>query len=267
MAAVAVGVGWGVGQLLNDLVDVDADAVDAPDRPAVRGLLPEGPTALVAVAIGVAVTVALSLSHSLGWLLAMVSAALMLAYSPAKGLPALGNLTHGALMAWLCLIGASVAMPQSISSTWLGSRGRRSPALAPWLRCTCRATTRRIAPATRGRATARWRRCSASAAAPCRGCRWPWRSTRSRGAPGWSRAPPRWGCGRSRRRSLLGSVGRSALGGDGASALSGYRFTVHSTAAGLIALTPAALGASGAVVFLAVATLLIEIAFWLSPNP
>ena len=267
VAAVAVGVAWGVGQLLNDLVDLEADAVDAPDRPAVRGLLPEGPTALVAVALGVAVTVALALTHPLGWLLAIVSAALMLVYSPAKGIPALGNLTHGALMAWLCLLGAGVAAPRvdlievareawpaiacvgALAALYLQGNYEKDRA------GDARAGYRTLATllGVRGSALVR-----VAVGAAIYGLGW---------RADLVASPTALGLWALSAALLLASVARAATGGDGASALSGYRFTVHSTATGLIALTPQALGPGGAVALLAFATLLIEIAFQQSRNP
>jgi heme O synthase-like polyprenyltransferase len=78
LASAAAAAGWGVGQLLNDLVDRTADAVDAPHRPAVRGLLPEGPTVLVAAALGALVASCTVLVHPLGALLAVSAACLLL---------------------------------------------------------------------------------------------------------------------------------------------------------------------------------------------
>ena len=111
VAAAAAGVGWGVGQLLNDLMDTEADAVDAPDRPAVRGLLPDGPTMVVAMLLGLLVAAATVLIHPEAYWLAVVAAGLLVAYGPAKRVPLLGNLTHGALPATAAAIGCAAAAP------------------------------------------------------------------------------------------------------------------------------------------------------------
>jgi geranylgeranylglycerol-phosphate geranylgeranyltransferase len=52
LAVTAAGLGWGVGQLFNDLLDRDTDAVMAKDRAVVSGRLPAGPTLVVAVVGG-----------------------------------------------------------------------------------------------------------------------------------------------------------------------------------------------------------------------
>jgi geranylgeranylglycerol-phosphate geranylgeranyltransferase len=111
VAATASGVGWGVGQLLNDLLDTEADAVDAPDRPAVRGLLPAGPTMVVAWLLGLFVAVLTVLVHTEAWLLAVAAVVLLLGYGEAKRWPGLGNAAHGALIATAAAIGAVAAAP------------------------------------------------------------------------------------------------------------------------------------------------------------
>ena len=77
-AAAAAGVGWGVGQLVNDLMDTEADAVDAPDRPAVRGLLPDGPTVLVAMVLGLVVAFLATIMGA--WLLGNASTRILSRY-------------------------------------------------------------------------------------------------------------------------------------------------------------------------------------------
>src|SRR5262245_32993300 len=76
LATLAAALGWGVGQLVNDLMDRAADAVDAPDRATVRGLLPDGPTLLVALLLGLAVASATLAVHPHGFWLACAAAVL-----------------------------------------------------------------------------------------------------------------------------------------------------------------------------------------------
>jgi geranylgeranylglycerol-phosphate geranylgeranyltransferase len=117
LAATAAGIGWGVGQLINDLLDVEADAVAAPDRPSVRGLLPEGPTVLVAASLGAVVATMTALVHVQAIWLAVVATCLLVGYGPAKRRPLGGNLAHGALVATAAAIGRLAATPsESLSS-------------------------------------------------------------------------------------------------------------------------------------------------------
>ncbi|MBX3128560.1 MAG: UbiA family prenyltransferase [Polyangiaceae bacterium] len=104
--AVAAALGWGVGQLVNDLLDVDADRVDAPGRPAPRGLLPEGPTLLLALGLGLVVLAVTVLSAPRGVWLVPAAVGLLLCYNVAKGWPLVGNVAHGALIAVAALLGA-----------------------------------------------------------------------------------------------------------------------------------------------------------------
>lgn len=266
VAAASVGVAWGVGQLLNDLVDLEADAVDAPERPAVRGLLPEGPTALAASLLGLLVAVALALVHPLGWLFALGSAALMLVYAPAKALPVLGNLAHGALMALLALIGAAAAAPAAPLS---------EVATQAWPTITCvgalgalylqgnyekdragdaRAGYRTLAHLLGVRGSALLRGAA--------GALLYWLAWRS----GLVGAPARWLWLLS--LALLGvSVALSLAEGGRRGALRGYRFTVYATVSALVTLALPLLGVTGALVLFAGAASLLELAFARSDNP
>ncbi len=266
VAAVAVGVAWSVGQLLNDLVDLEADAVDAPERPAVRGLLPEGPTALAASLLGLLVALALALTHRLGWLMALASALLMLAYSPAKALPFLGNLAHAALMAWLAFIGAAAAAPDApllevAAHTW---RMLLAVGALAALYLQGNYEKDRAGDTRAGyRALAHWLgvRGSALLRAGSGGLLY-WAGHRA----GLVSAGARWLWLLSAALLAL-SVARSLLEGGRRGALAGYRFTVHSTVTALTALAWPLIGSAGALGLLAAATLLVELAFARSENP
>jgi 4-hydroxybenzoate polyprenyltransferase len=116
--AVATALSWGIGQLINDLVDVEADRIDAPHRAGVRGLLPEGPTVAVAILLAIVVTIAVASVGPLSLSLLGVSALLLLVYQPAKTVPGLGNLAHGALMGSVAALGFVTA-----AGTLVGSAG------------------------------------------------------------------------------------------------------------------------------------------------
>lgn len=113
LACLIAGVGWGIGQLLNDVLDLEADSIDAPERPAVRGLLPPRLTISLATAIGLILVAILIQLHPFGWLLGLCSMALILSYNKCKAIPGVGNLSHGLLMSVACLIGAAVAQPKA----------------------------------------------------------------------------------------------------------------------------------------------------------
>ncbi|MCC6213347.1 MAG: UbiA family prenyltransferase [Polyangiaceae bacterium] len=111
LMAAAAGVGWGVGQLLNDLHDREADALVEPGRAAPRGDLPEGPTVAIAAALGIAVAAVAVSVHPRAWCAAVVAAALLIGYDLAKRVPLLGNAVHGALVASAAALGALAAQP------------------------------------------------------------------------------------------------------------------------------------------------------------
>ena len=115
VVVVAAGVGWGVGQLLNDLLDVEADAVDAPGRASARGLLPPGPTLSVALALGVAVAAAVAIAAPSAMVLIPAAVLLLIGYNSAKKLPLLGNLAHGALVAVAAAFGFSATAAGDVS--------------------------------------------------------------------------------------------------------------------------------------------------------
>jgi 4-hydroxybenzoate polyprenyltransferase len=107
VAALVCGLGWGVGQIVNDLMDVESDAINAPERPISAGRLPVGPALLFAILLGVVLAALLGFVHRLAWLLGIPAAALLVFYNAAKRRPVLGNLAHGALMSVAAAIGVS----------------------------------------------------------------------------------------------------------------------------------------------------------------
>lgn len=105
--------GYGVGVVINDWFDRKADAVNAPDRPFVAGLINPhvglGVTltlsaALMAVAVAVAPTLAL-------WSVIAVGGHLV--YTLTKGIPMLGNLVNGVDMALFTVLGAVAVRPDA----------------------------------------------------------------------------------------------------------------------------------------------------------
>ncbi|MBN1610892.1 MAG: UbiA family prenyltransferase [Polyangiaceae bacterium] len=132
LAVASAGLGWGGGQLLNDLLDIRADELDAPHRPAVRGALPAGPTLLVVTGLGVLVCSAVVLVHPAGYLLASTAALLLLCYGTARRVPLLGNLAHAALVGTAACIGAAAARPHLALSECLGSTWQRAALCGGW---------------------------------------------------------------------------------------------------------------------------------------
>jgi geranylgeranylglycerol-phosphate geranylgeranyltransferase len=111
LAAIISGLGWGVGQLLNDLLDRETDAVNAPDRGIVAGRLPAGPALVFATSLGFALALGTLIVHPLAWMLALPAAILIVFYNAAKRVPLLGHLAHGAVMAVAAAMGAAAAIP------------------------------------------------------------------------------------------------------------------------------------------------------------
>jgi 4-hydroxybenzoate polyprenyltransferase len=95
---------------VNDLLDQEADKINAPDRAIVAGRLPPEPTLVVALLLGVALAVATALLHPHAWMLAIVAALLLVFYNAAKRWPLVGNVALGALMTVVAAIGAAAAL-------------------------------------------------------------------------------------------------------------------------------------------------------------
>jgi 4-hydroxybenzoate polyprenyltransferase len=119
--AVICGLGWGVGQIINDLMDRETDRVNAPDRSISAGRLPAGPALLFAIALGVALSMSIFFAYRRAGYLVPIAALLMVVYNAAKKWPLAGNVAHGALMAVAAAIGVSSAIareggPESIPS-------------------------------------------------------------------------------------------------------------------------------------------------------
>ncbi len=112
LAAFVAGGGWGVGQLINDLLDRDTDAVNAPGRPLADGRLPAGPTIAVALISGLVLIAALLAVHPAAWMLAPAAVVLLVGYNKAKGLPLVGNLVHGGIAAVAGGIGVLGTLPK-----------------------------------------------------------------------------------------------------------------------------------------------------------
>ena len=266
-AAAAAAAGWGVGQLLNDLVDRSADAIDAPDRPAVRGLLPEGPTVMVAASLGTAVAICTVLVHPTGALLAASAIVLLLAYDAAKPLPLAGNLVHGALIANAALIGAAAALADQplrgvIERSWLVALLAGAWA-AVYLEANyekdrvgdAHAGQRTLPQVVGLRASALVRAAAAAAIAVA--------AARSQAFSGSIGRIAWWAA-----LALLAiSALRVAVTPTERAALSSYRFAVHAATVGMLALGSATLGEAGTAVAILIAVTLTERAFHRTPNP
>ena len=267
LAAAAAAAGWGVGQLLNDLMDRTADAIDAPDRPAVRGLLPEGPTVMVAATLGTSVAVCTVLVHPMGSLLAATAAALLLAYDAAKPIPLAGNLAHGALIANAALIGGAAARPDQpllvvVEKTWFIALLAGSWA-AVYLQANyekdrigdAHAGQRTLAQVLSLRTSALLRAAAGLAILVA--------AARSHPFSGAVALTAMW----ASLLLLAVSAVRVALVPTERTALRSYRFAVHAATIGMLALGSAALGEAGTAVAILVAVALTEHAFHRTPNP
>jgi 4-hydroxybenzoate polyprenyltransferase len=116
-ASLAVGLaicllGYGLGQIINDYVDREADAINAPDRPLVTGEVnANAALATSSVVIAALVVAALVVAPPIAvWLGVAVVGHLM--YTATKAVPMVGNLVNGADVATFALIGAAAAAPE-----------------------------------------------------------------------------------------------------------------------------------------------------------
>lgn len=116
LAAFVAGTGWGVGQLFNDLLDRDTDAINAPGRPLADGRLPAGPVLGAAVLLGLVLLAALQALHPAAWVLGGTAVVLLVGYNQAKGLPVLGNLIFGAINAVAGGFGVLARLPRPEAS-------------------------------------------------------------------------------------------------------------------------------------------------------
>ncbi|SEM06265.1 4-hydroxybenzoate polyprenyltransferase [Stigmatella aurantiaca] len=111
LAAFVAGTGWGVGQLFNDLLDRDTDAINAPGRPLADGRLPVGPVLAAALFLGLLLLAALQALHPAAWILGATAVVLLVGYNQAKGVPVLGNLVFGSINAVAGGIGVLARLP------------------------------------------------------------------------------------------------------------------------------------------------------------
>jgi 4-hydroxybenzoate polyprenyltransferase len=250
--ASATALSWGIGQLINDLVDVEADRIDAPHRAGVRGLLPEGPTVAVAIVLAVFVTIAVASVGPLSLALLGLSALLLLVYQPAKTVPGLGNLAHGALMGSVAALGFVTT-----AGTLSGSAGIVG-VVALWAAVYLEANYEKDAAGDRVagyRTLAHVLGLRGSAIARLlAGFAGLWL------ARGFFTTNLAVGFAIASAALLFVSVLASTR------ALLAYRFAVHSTTLGFTALAAPLLG-NMSLVFLGVAVLLVEHAFFTSKNP
>lgn len=114
LAASCCALGWAVGQLANDVFDVETDRIAAPDRPAVQGLLPRKPTLVVAGVLGLVIAFVVSRLHPQAFWLAIAAAPALAIYNVTKRFAAGGNLSHGLLIAVATLIGSAAVSSDSL---------------------------------------------------------------------------------------------------------------------------------------------------------
>jgi 4-hydroxybenzoate polyprenyltransferase len=262
LVAFATALSWGIGQLINDLIDVEADRVDAPHRAGVQGLLPEGPTVAVAMLLGLVVTLAVAGADPSLLPLLFASALLLFVYHPAKTIPALGNVAHGALMSSVVALGFVAAVP---SAPLFDSLVRAAGAMlvvailsATYLEANYEkdvlgdraAGYRTLAHVIGLRASALVRMAGGVAAFVL--------------AERFALLEARWLFGLAGGLLAI-SVGWVLL--RPSAALVSYRFAVHATTLALCGLSERVLGSVGAWVAAAVGVALVERAFSLSENP
>ena len=112
---------WGVNQIINDYLGLAEDRVNAPHRPMVNGKLnPKGALAVSGILIAV--------SLAATWLLApwatvplLLGIALNVAYEYAKGVPFLGNVVFGVMIA-MCTAYGYLAVGPPLGEVFTRSR-------------------------------------------------------------------------------------------------------------------------------------------------
>lgn len=112
VVSVGAGLGWGAGQLLNDLRDESADQVSAASRLRHRGRLPRGVAVVFSSVLGICVAASTALVHRQAYTLVLLASVLIVGYNWAKSWPLLGNLVFGLLLAVASAIGALATSPQ-----------------------------------------------------------------------------------------------------------------------------------------------------------
>lgn len=265
LAAVITGGGWATGQLWNDILDREADAIDAPDRAAVRGLLPPKATITVALLLGLGLLSLLILHTADGWLLALASLFLILTYNQCKAIPGLGNLSHGALMGCASLVGASIARPHLPLEELVTIAPESTLLVAAWAGLYLQGNYEKD---MRGDKAAGYH-----TLAHVLGCR----------TSALGRASLALILGfflvralESRIHFIVAALGvlavllsalRVAARNTSAASLQAYRWTVHGAIFGMLALGGPALTQAAFVSALALAVALTEFAFFRSPNP
>jgi geranylgeranylglycerol-phosphate geranylgeranyltransferase len=111
LAVVICTTGYSVGTMLNDFTDMEADAINAPDRPFVSGEIdPKVALSLLAVSVVGLAIVSLLLATAVAiW--AIIALAGHFVYTLAKPIPWLGPLANGGDLALFTLVGAAAAEP------------------------------------------------------------------------------------------------------------------------------------------------------------
>lgn len=116
--SVAVGLlfcvfGYGVGVVINDWFDREADAVNAPDRPFVAGLINPhvGLGLTLALSTGLLITAVVVAPPLALW--SGIAIAGHLVYSATKRVPMVGNLANGADMSLFTVLGAVAVRPDA----------------------------------------------------------------------------------------------------------------------------------------------------------
>ncbi len=99
---------WGVGQLANDVSDVETDTIEAPHRWMVRQPLPSWLVLNLATTTGLLIALSLYLLEPSAWPLLLAAAVLMPSYTLFKRWPFAGNLVFAALLGCAVGLGAQV---------------------------------------------------------------------------------------------------------------------------------------------------------------
>jgi geranylgeranylglycerol-phosphate geranylgeranyltransferase len=103
--------GYPFGVLINDVLDREADAINAPDRPLVTGEVSVRTVIVVCALLGGGFTIAAAIVVPSVAIWSAIAIAGHFLYQATKGTPLVGNVVNGLDMALFCVIGAAAAAP------------------------------------------------------------------------------------------------------------------------------------------------------------
>lgn len=110
-ALVLLFIGWGVNQIVNDYLGLAEDRINAPHRPMVTGELAPLPALMLSAAVVLAASIACYLVSPVSIAFLLIPCGLNVVYEFAKGVPLLGNIVFGVMIATCAFFGITFLRP------------------------------------------------------------------------------------------------------------------------------------------------------------